>query len=306
MNITTTVSLGNFYLFSGPSSYASNSHYIGSESIQTLGSFLIGANRLYQYKTTNLWILKGILKDNVLLLDNSFGDPDFLNEQLAILEFVGTPAKVQYECLWTYFNLPSVEEINRISLQVTQRKVDEFTTPEKVYYYKCLDRGIFNGTYDEWIVEMDVLFEKWKNCERLRLTERGHTTSQIEYYIDDKNTSSFKRQYANDQITFYVSQRINETLFSTEEVKSMMSELNVISQTQYEDSLLILVEATNMDVPTILPEDIEDLNTYISSINRLLEDEDNVNYDDVARHATVVYNYHRNTQPVLADVDHPF
>lgn len=146
MSIDTTVSLGNFYLFNEPHSYASNSDYIGSETIKALGSFLIGANRLYQYKTTNLWILKGVLKDNILLLDNSFDDPDFLNEQLAILEFIGKPAKVQYECLWTYFNLPSIEEINRISLQVTQRKVDEFTNPEKVFYYKCIDREIFRGT----------------------------------------------------------------------------------------------------------------------------------------------------------------
>jgi hypothetical protein len=59
---------------------------------------------------------------------------------------------------------------------------------------------------------MDVLFEKWKDCERLRLAERGHTTSQIEYHIDDKHISTFKRQYANDQITFYTSQRINEQI----------------------------------------------------------------------------------------------
>ena len=74
----------------------------------------------------------------------------------------------------------------------------------------------------------------------------------------------------------------------------------------YNDSLQILMEASGMDEHTILPEDSEDLNTYIDSINRLFEEDEDINYEDVTRHATNVYNYHRSTQPIIADVDHPF
>lgn len=290
MSTDTTVSLDNFYLFNEPHSYAGNSHYIGSETIKILGSFLIGANKLYQYKATSLWILKGVLKDNVLLLDNSFDDPDFVNEQLTILEFVGTPTKVQYECLWTYFNLPSVEEINKLSLQVTQRKVDEFTTPEKVYYYKCIDREIFNGTYDEWIVEMDVLFEKWKDCERVRLAERGHTTSQIEYHLEDKTISAFRRQYANDQITFYVSQKTSEqTDLSKHDYSFSVAEMGL--STGLNERYLL----TNIALP---------LSEYIDLMLRMTHTI--LDTTGVIHHATVIHNYHRSTQPILTDVDHPF
>ena len=74
----------------------------------------------------------------------------------------------------------------------------------------------------------------------------------------------------------------------------------------YNDSLQILMEASGMDEHTILPEDSEDLNTYIDSINRLFEEDEDINYEDVTRHATNVYNHRRSTHPVIADVDHPF
>jgi len=67
------------------------------------------------------------------------------------------------------------------------------------------------------------------------------------------------------------------------------------------------MEASGMNEATILPEEGEDLNTYIGSINRLFEDDEDINYEDVTRHATNVYNYHRSIQPVVEEeIDHPF
>ena len=93
----------------------------------------------------------------------------------------------------------------------------------------------------------------------------------------------------------------------------------------YNDSLQILVEATTLPESSILPEDNESLDTYINSLSELDYRDEEITYEDIARHATNVYNYHRSTQSepirfedltevstleaidsVLEVIDHPF
>ena len=143
---------------------------------------------------------------------------------------------------------------------------------------------------------MNELLTKWKECEQARLlaSSNHYTESEIDNYISSKDLQWFIREYYNNSIVFYTPPEVQ-------------AQVPNITQDLYNDSLQILIDASGMDESSILPEEEEDLNTYIGSINRLFEDDEDINYEDVTRHATNVYNYHRSIQPVVEEeIDHPF
>lgn len=288
------VSLDEFIVFNTPNSSCDNRHYIGSDRLKTLTyAFLIGDNKIYQ-RHKSYWLLKAVLVEDKLLVDYSFEDIDLLEEQILILSAFDREVTIKWETLWEYFNVADVNELNKISRQLVDRRLDEIANPLKVFYNNAIDDGKTQLDYAEWEVEMNELLVKWKECEEARLLP-NYTVREITNYLATKDLNWFIREYYNNSIVFYTPPDVHPQAPN-------------VTQDLYSDSLQILMESSGMDESSILPEDGEELNTYIGSINRLVEDDEDINYEDVTRHATNVYNYHRITHPLLEDVtiDHPF
>jgi len=284
MSTGITVSLDEFIIFNTPNHSCDNRHYIGSNRLKTLTyAFLIGDNKIYK-RHSSYWLLKAVLVEDKLLVDYSFEDVDLLEEQILILSAFDREVTIKWETLWEHFNIADVAELNKISRQLVDRRLDEIANPLKVFYNNAIDDGKTQLDYEGWEVEMNELLVKWKECEQARLLP-SYTVREITNYLATKDLNWFIREYYHNPV-------VQSQIQSSEDL--------------YNDSLQILMEASNMDEHTILPEDSEDLNTYIGSINRLFDEDQDINYEDVTRHATNVYNHHRSTHPVLADVDHPF
>lgn len=131
-----------------------------------------------------------------------------------------------------------------------------------------------------------------------------------------RNTNLPLSEYVARMCSMYHSRLSNENVVHYSTIihsyhNPVVEEVSVITPSLDEDlynsSLQILVEASGMNETSIVPEDHEDLMTYINSINQVMDEDYDINFDDVTRHATIVYNYHRSTQPVVEEViDHPF
>ena len=202
MNIATTVSLDEFIVFNTPNSSCDNRHYIGSDRLKTLTyAFLIGDNKIYQ-RHRSYWILKAVLVEDKLLVDYSFEDIDLLEEQILILSAFDRVVTIKWETLWEYFNIANVAELNKISRQLVDRRLDEITNPLKFFYNRAIDDGKTQLDYEGWEVEMNELFTKWKVCEEARLRD-GYTLGEITNYLATKNLHWFIREYYNNSIVFY-------------------------------------------------------------------------------------------------------
>jgi len=295
MNTGTMVSLDEFIVFNTPYHSCDNKHYIGSDRLKTLTySFLIGNNKIYQ-RHKSYWLLKAVLVEDKLLVDYSFEDIDLLEEQILILSAFDREVTIKWETLWEYFNVADVNELNKISRQLVDRRLDEIANPLKVFYNNAVDDNKTQLDYEGWEVEMNELLTKWKECEQARLlaSTNRYSTSEIQNYISTKDLQWFIREYYNNSIVFYTPPDVHPQAPN-------------VTQDLYNDSLQILMEASGMNEATILPEEGEDLNTYIGSINRLFEEEDDINFD-VTLHATNVYNHPRSIQPVVEEeIDYPF
>jgi len=286
MSTDITVSLDEFIVFNTPNSSCDNKHYIGSDRLKTLTyAFLIGDNKIYQ-RHKSYWLLKAVLVEDKLLADYSFEDVDLLEEQILILSAFDREVTIKWETLWKYLKIADIEELNKISRQLVDRRLDEIANPLKVFYNNAIDDGKTQLDYEGWEVEMNELFTKWKVCEEARLRD-DYTLGKIVDYLNSKNLNWFIREYYNNSIVSYTLQETQP-------------------QDSHSDSLQILVKASGIDESSILPEEEEDLNTYIDSINRLFEAEDDIDFD-VTFHATNVYNHHRSLQPIVEEeIDYPF
>jgi len=296
MNTGTMVSLDEFIVFNTPYHSCDNKHYIGSDRLKTLTySFLIGNNKIYQ-RHKSYWLLKAVLVEDKLLVDYSFEDIDLLEEQILILSAFDREVTIKWETLWEYFNVADVNELNKISRQLVDRRLDEIANPLKVFYNNAVDDNKTQLDYEGWEVEMNELLTKWKECEQARLlaSTNRYSTSEIDNYISSKDLQWFIREYYNNSIVFYTPPEVQPQVPN-------------VTQDLYNDSLQILVEVTGMSESSILPEEDELLETYITSINGLLDEDQDISYEDVTRHATNVYNHHRSIQPVVEEViDYPF
>jgi len=156
MNTDTMVSLDNFILYDTPNRSCDNSDYIGSPRVRTFTSkFLLGDNKLYE-RYNGLWVLKSVLVDNALITDYSFEAIDILEEQILILSAFNRVITIQFETLWEYFKLPNVAELNEISKQLTDRKIEGYHNPLKATYYIHLDDCKTVLSFEDWEVEMNT------------------------------------------------------------------------------------------------------------------------------------------------------
>jgi len=210
MNIATMVSLDEFIVFNTPNHSCDNRHYIGSDRLKTLTyAFLIGNNKIYK-RHNSYWLLKAVLVEDKLLVDYSFEDIELLEEQILILSVFDREVTIKWETLWEYFNVADINELNEISRQLVDRRLDEIANPLKVFYNNAIDDGKTQLDYVEWEVEMNELFAKWKVCEEARLlaSTNRYNTSEIDNYISSKDLKWFIREYCNDLITFYSSPEV--------------------------------------------------------------------------------------------------
>lgn len=286
------VSLDNFILYDTPHSSCDNSDYIGSPRVRTFTSkFLLGGDRLYE-RYNGLWVLKSVLVDNTLITDYSFEAVDILEEQILVLSAFDKVVTIQFETLWEYFKLPDVSELNEISRQLTERKIEGYHNPLKDTYYTLLDDGETVLSFEEWEVEMNTLHNKWLFCERSRLTDQGYGKDIIENYLTNRTFKEFLEKFYFNGIKFY-SKEVEEDLSFTEVAVPVVQ---VTAQADYNESLQILIETTGMGENVMLPNNEESLAAYITSIGEMEYNHVEFTHEDVTRHATNVYNYHRSTQ----------
>lgn len=280
-----TIGLTDFWI-DRPYISNSNNFSILSDKYCSLNSCYLGYSKAYYYNgLVDKYQLKCVVIDDTFYLDFSANQiADQIKQQMWILKHTkGIEYKIEFVCLWEMFKLPTVEQLNEFA-KVKQEVVVPTPTVQSEYDNAVNEMRLSTGLGEELLVRNTIL--------------------PLSEYVEIM-CSMYHSRLSRESVVRYatiVHNYHNPVVEEVAEVRQTQSS----DEDLYNESLQILVEATGMDVPTILPEDSEDLNTYIGSINRLLEDENDINYEDVARHTTVVYNYHRSTQPILADVAHPF
>lgn len=202
MNTDITVLLDEFILTQTPYSNCGNSDYICSPTIRQFASdYLLGRDRLYQ-KQNGLYVLKSILVDDILLTDYSFEDIDVLEEQILILSAFDRVVTIQWKTLWEYFKLPSMQELNELSHQLSLRKIEEYNNPLKVVYYRVVDKNETSLSFEDWEIEMNTLHLKWLFCERNKLIDNGYKLDTIESYLSNQTFSEFLYRFENNSIDF--------------------------------------------------------------------------------------------------------
>ena len=258
---------------------SSNGFHILSDKFTNLSASILGKGKVYIRGERNLYQLKCIVLDGIFFVD--FSCPDTVKntilQQMWILKHVtGVDYYIHYTCLWEKFKLPTAKQLNEFAKVVEQPVTPEVLSSETDYATSI--RELSSSTR---LGENSLL----RNI-RLPLSEYVDLMLRMQHSVLDTTGVIHHATVIHNHHNPVV--RREEDL--------------------YNDSLQILMDATDMEESAILPEDGEALNTYIGSINRLLEDDQDINFDDVTRHATNVYNYHRITHPLLEDVtiDHPF
>lgn len=287
MSTGTMVSLDEFIVFNTPNHSCDNKHYIGSDRLKTLTyAFLIGDNKIYQ-RHKSYWLLKAVLVEDKLLVDYSFEDIDLLEEQILILSAFDKEVTIKWETLWEYFKLPSVAELNDISKQLTDRKIEGYHNPLKATYYTLLDDGKTVLSFEDWEVEMNTLHTKWLFCERLRLADQGYSKDTIEDYLSNRTFKEFLKKFYDDGIQFY-SKEVEEDSSVTEMVVS--DSVMQFTVDQYNHSI------EEMRLSTGLPEELQilqitlPLSEYIDLMLRMSHSRLTTNA--VIHHATVIHNHH--------------
>lgn len=267
------VSLDNFILFDTPYSSCDNSDYIGSPRVRSFTSrILLGDNKLYE-RYNGLWVLKSVLVDNTLITDYSFEAVDILEEQILILSAFDKVVTIQFETLWEYFKLPSVAELNKISKQLTDRKIEGYHNPLKATYYTLLDDGKTVLSFEDWEVEMNTLHTKWLFCERSRLTDSGYDKDTIEDYLSNRTFKEFLKKFYDDGIQFY-SKEVEEVDVTTPE---------------YTEALNFLRLSTGLGEVELCRNMRSGFNNYIDYIINFIH---TLSREEVVQYATLMYEYH--------------
>jgi len=293
MNTGTMVSLDEFIVFNTPYHSCDNKHYIGSDRLKTLTySFLIGNNKIYQ-RHKSYWLLKAVLVEDKLLVDYSFEDIDLLEEQILILSAFDRVVTIKWETLWEYFNVADIEELNKISRQLVDRRLDEIANPLKFFYNRAIDDGKTQLDYARWEVEMNELLTKWKECEQARLLP-SYTVREITNYLDLKDLQWFIREYYNNSIVFYISQEVQPNIV----VEGVTDKVIDEEENSYYSAISRLRESTGLteyDLNRRVKFSIEEHLDYITGFIH-----ENLTQEEVIHFAAVIYNYRNN------EIDYPF
>lgn len=277
-----TIDLTDFWI-NRPTITGTNNFSILSDRWAELSNCRVGNGKAYYYNgLVDKWQLKCVVIDDTFYFDFSANSiTDVIKQQMWILKHTkNVDYKIEFVCLWEMFKLPTIEQLNEFA-KIKQAVV----VPEPVAQSTV-------NQYTHAVEEMRLS----TGLNEAMLHPGGTTLSQ---YLAS-NTSLIHMHLTNDEVIAH------STVIHNHYNPVVQPQVQSTTENLYNESLQILMEASGMNEPTILPEDSEDLNTYIGSINRLFDEDQDINYEDVTRHATNVYNHHRSTHPVIADVDHPF
>lgn len=260
------IDLTDFWI-SRPTTSGANNFSILSNRWAELSNCRVGNGKAYYYSgLVDKWQLKCIVIEDTFYFDFSASPiTDVIKQQMWILKHTKQiKYKIEFVCLWEMFKLPTIEQLNEFA-KIKQ----ELVVPEQ-------------STVDQYTHAV----------EEMRLS-----TGLPEFSL--RPSSRTLDEYLT-LMTSLIHTRLNE-VGVIDYATVIYNHHNSVVQVQssedlYNESLQVLVEASGMNEPSILPEPGEELGTYINSIHRLMDEDQDINYEDVTRHATNVYNYHRSTQ----------
>jgi len=280
-----TIALTDFCI-NRPTTTGTNNFSILSDRWAELSNCRVGNSKAYYYSgLVDKWQLKCIVIDDTFYFDFSANSiVDVIKQQMWILKHTkNVDYKIEFVCLWEMFKLPTIEELNEFA-KIKQEVVVPDQSTVNQYTHAVEEMRLSTG------------------LNEAMLHPGGTTLSQ---YLAS-NTSLIHMHLTNDEVIAH------STVIHNYHHPVVQPQVQS-SEDLYNDSLQILVEATGMNEPSILPEDNESLETYINSLSELDYNDEEITYEDIARHATNVYNYHRSTQPepirvedLTEVIDHPF
>lgn len=281
-----TIALTDFWIDRPYISNTSNFSIL-SDKYCNLNSCHLGNSKAYYYSgLVDKYQLKCVVIDDTFYLDFSANSiTDVIKQQMWILKHTkGIEYKIEFVCLWEMFKLPTVEQLNEFA-KIKEEVVVPIPTVQAQYEHAVNEMRLSTG-----LAEGLVLHNM-----HLSLSEYVDLMVSMEH---SRLNAASTRHYATIIHNYH-----NPVVEEVAEVRQTQSS----DEDLYNESLQILVEVSGMNEPSILPEDNESLNTYITSINQLVDEDQDISFEDVTRHATIVYNYHRSTRPVVEEViDNPF
>jgi len=252
----------------------------------SLNNCHLGNSKAYYYSgLVDKYQLKCVVIDDTFYLDFSANQiTDQIKQQMWLLKHTkGIEYKIEFVCLWEMFKLPTVEQLNEFA-KIKQ----EVTIP-------TLTVRPAQAEYEHAVNEMRLSTGLGEGLQV------RNTNLPLSEYVE-RMLSMYHSRLSRENVVRYATVVHNYHNPVVEEVQTQNSDEDL-----YNESLQILVEVSGMNELSIFPEDNESLNTYITSINQLVDEDQDISFEDVTRHATIVYNYHRSTQTVVEEViDHPF
>ena len=283
-----TIDLTDFWINRPSTSTSSTNNFsILSDRWAELNSCRVGYSKAYYYSgLVDKWQLKCIVIEDTFYFDFSASSiSDVIKQQMWILKHTkDVEYKIEFVCLWEMFKLPTIEQLNEFAKIKQEVVVPELVVQSNVDQY--------NHSVEEMRLSTGL-------GEELQIRQIALPLSE---YIDLMLRMTHTRLDTNAVIRHasVIHNHHNSV------VQSRAEDL-------YNDSLQILMEASGIPESTILPEVGEELGTYINSLSELDYNDEEITYEDIARHATNVYNYHRSTQPepirfeeLTEVIDHPF
>ena len=277
-----TIDITDFWI-DRPSTSGTNNFTILSDRWCSLNDCTIGNGKAYYYNgLVDKQQLKCIVIEDTFYFDFSANSiSDVIKQQMWILKHTkNIDYKIEFVCLWEMFNLPTIEELNEFAKIKQEVVVPEQSTVDQ-YNHSIEEMRLSTGLPEEWYIRQIALPLSEYIDLMLHMTHTRLNTNGVIHY------ATIIHNYHNPVVQSQVQS----------------------SGDLYNDSLQILMEVSGMPESMILPEEGEELETYINSINRLMDEDQDIDYEDVTRHATNVYNYHRITHPLnLTEevIDHPF
>ncbi len=196
----------------------------------------------------------------------------------------GVEYKLEFVCLWEMFKLPTIEQLTEFAKIKQEIVVPQIPSrPTQSEYERAIEEmRLSTGLSEELqLSNINLPFSEYVDL-MLLMTHTRLNTASVRYY------ATIIHNYHHP-----VVEEVTEVTISLDEQ-------------QYSDSLDFFTESTELPESGILPEDDESLETYINSLSELDYNDTGITVEDITRHATIVYNYHRSAQPILSDVDHPF
>lgn len=281
MNITITdfwTRLSNSYKYED---FTIKSDWYSSQA----NSIYLGKSKGYIY-TEQGNQLAVVLVDDTFYLDFAFAQwtKPVIEQQIWILNCIENPTveyKIEFVSLWEKFNLPTPEQLNAFA----QIYKEHLLNP--VVEVPVVTTSQSQGDYDHSVEELSLSTQLGEQS-LLR-----NITMPLSEYVDSMLSMSHIR-LNNDDVVHHATV-IHNHHHSVHQ--STTATVRNTAEDLYNESLQILVEASGINEPSILPEEGEDLPTYVSSMLRVFDENlYDITNEEITTHATNVWTWHTRTR----------